>query len=126
MLAIAPNGCFDAIIWVRLHCIGIGGGTSKTCTHDEQSIVLLFTKTRKWSIKFFDVEQKSQWSSLVSLIVKTLSSPYGVTYQNDAEQLIYSMVPVLEVIYIARRIMRCFAQVNQVRRKMRVFWARSS
>ena len=72
------------------------------------------------------MEQKSQWSSLVSLIVKTLSSPYGVTYQNDAEQLIYSVVPVLEVIYIARRIMRCFAQVNQVRRKMRVFWARSS
>ena len=32
------------------------------------------------------MEQKSQWSSLVSLIVKTLSSPYGVTYQNDAEQ----------------------------------------
>ena len=72
------------------------------------------------------MEQKSQRSSLVSLIVKTLSSPYGVTYQNDAEEVIYSKVPVLEVIYIARKIMECFAQVVQVRRIMRVFWARSS
>ena len=74
----------------------------------------------------FDHGAKKSEVLLVSLIVKTLSSPYGVTYQNDAEEVIYSKVPVLEVIYIARNIMGCFAQVVQVRRKMRVFWARSS
>ena len=58
--------------------------------------------------------------------MKTTSNTHSVTYQNDAEKLIFCSISIVKAIYIAKKIIRPVTRTRKVLINLRYIWPAQS